>query len=95
MARAPNEDPERRARLYDRPTYRALVATVAANAKRLRRAKRWTQTQAAVRREMALYLYQRTEGGRQNVTLTTLARLCDGFGVGVAELFRDVPTKPE
>jgi hypothetical protein len=36
---------------------------------------------------MILRQYQRLESGEVNATLTSLARLCDGFGVGVHDLF--------
>lgn len=87
-------DPERHARLYERPSYKALVATFAANARRLRRERGWTQVQAAVRCEMALYLYQRVESGRWNVTFTTVARLCDGFRVEPEVFFKAVAPLP-
>jgi ribosome-binding protein aMBF1 (putative translation factor) len=78
----------RRARLYERPSYRDLCARIAGNARRLREARGWTQVQTSVRAEMAVYQYQRLESGRYNTTLTTLARLVDAFDVEPAELLR-------
>lgn len=91
MTREP--DPERRARLYDRPMFHAIVKRVAANVRRLRRERGWTQQRAAVAAEMAKYQLQRVESGRYNVTATTLARLCDAFGVDVVDLVKPLDTE--
>ena len=87
-------DPERKARLYERPRYREITSRIAANARRLRAARGWTQLKTAVRAEMPTYLLQRVESGRFNVTTTTLARLCDAFEVDVAEFFVPAPALP-
>ena len=87
-------DPERRDRLYARPSYRMILGRIAANARKLRAERGWTQLQASVRCEMALYLYQRVESGKWNVTCTTLARLCDGYGVAPEAFFAPAPELP-
>jgi transcriptional regulator with XRE-family HTH domain len=78
---------EKRAPQYESATYKKLVAALAANTERLRQARNWTQEDAAHECAMALQIYQRIETGRTNPTLTTLARLCEGFGVEVTTLF--------
>lgn len=88
----PNE--KRRARLYERPTYRNIIGRIAGNCRRLRRARQWTQVQTAVRAEMATYLYQRVESGRSNITSTVLARLVDAFEVDPAEMLAPVDPPP-
>lgn len=86
---APEDDPDRRARLYDRPVYREILARISGNCRRLRKERGWTQLKTAVRAEMAKNQYQRVESGKHNVTATVLARLCDAFNVDVSEF-----TKP-
>jgi hypothetical protein len=81
-----------RSDLYARPSFRTIVGRVAANTRRLREERGWTQVQAAVRCEMATFVLQTVEAGRRNLSATTLARLCDGFGVDVQELM--VPAAP-
>ncbi len=73
--------------LYTRPTYRDLLARLAANTRRLREARGWTQAEAAERCDMAVYVLQTVESGRANFTGTVVARLCEGFEVDVRELF--------
>lgn len=77
-----------RAGLYARESYRTIITRVAANARRLREARGWTQAHAAVECSMATFMLQTVESGRRNVSATTLARLCDGFGVDVQELLQ-------
>lgn len=70
-----------------------MVERIAANARRLREARGWTQEEAAERcTELHPTLYRSIEAGRPNVTAATLARLCEGFAVDVSELF--VPAPP-
>lgn len=76
------------AALYERKTYLDLVARLAANVRRLRHERQWTQAQAAEACEMAVYMLQTVESGRANFTGTVLARLCDGLGAPVEELFK-------
>lgn len=81
----PETPEERRERLYDRPTYRALIRRIATNTKRLRAARGWTQQFAADACELAKFQLQRVERGDSNVTTTVLARLADGFEVDPLE----------
>lgn len=76
-----------REELYKRSTYLDLVARLAANTRKLRETRGWTQAVAAEHCEMAVYVLQTVEAGRENFTGTVVARLCDGFGVDVRQLF--------
>jgi transcriptional regulator with XRE-family HTH domain len=76
-----------RAMLYDSPVFKDLQRRLAANVRRLRAAKRWTQEDAAHACGMPVRLLQGVEAGKDNVTLVTLARLVDGFGGDVQRLF--------
>lgn len=58
--------------------------------RRLRTEREWSQAQAAEKCAMTLQHYQRAEAGGMNATLTTLARLADGFGVDLSVLFAPV-----
>lgn len=84
-------DPRRRraTRLphYESPAFRSLIARFTSNLRRLRAARGWTQEQAGEHCGLAMQQYQRTESGSVNLTFTTLARIAEGFGVDVAELF--------
>lgn len=76
-----------RARQYETPEYREILARVAANTRRLRDATGLTQDAAAERcGAMPTRLYQMVESGLTNVTATTLGRLCQGFAVDVVTL---------
>jgi ribosome-binding protein aMBF1 (putative translation factor) len=77
-----------RASLYARESYRTIITRVAANTRRLREARAWTQVDAAAECSMATFMLQTVESGRRNVSATTLARLCDGFKVDVQELLQ-------
>jgi transcriptional regulator with XRE-family HTH domain len=78
--------PERMAE-YERPAFTELKARLAANVRRLREERSWTQEEAADRSRMATPLFQRLEAAATNATLITLSKLCEGFGVDVAQLF--------
>lgn len=47
----------------------------------------WTQEYAAVQIGIDVKAYGRIETGNANVTLATLLRLANGFGVNIGELF--------
>lgn len=76
-----------RAAQYKSPAYRRIQRRLAASARYYRNQKGWNQEEAAHRCEMSTRLYQHVEHGSANVTLTTLARLCDGFGLDIQQLF--------
>lgn len=78
---------EERLPLYEGATYRALQGRLAESVLRLRKADDMSQEEAAHLCQMSTRLYQRAESEEANITLATLARLCDGFGVDVVELF--------
>jgi len=66
---------------------RNLGIRLAKSAKRLRSKRDWTQEQAAEAVRINPRHYQKIEEGSVNVTLSTLERLCQGFGVEVRDLF--------
>lgn len=73
-------------------TYGDLVIRVAANTRRLREAQGLTQDDCAARcHDLGPAALRSVEAGRSNLTLATLARLCDGLAVDVAELFAPTP----
>lgn len=75
---------------YKSPSYRDLQARLVVNVRAAREGHGWTQEQAAEACLMATRLFQRVEAGDVNLTLTSLARLCVGLDVDVAEIFRPV-----
>lgn len=77
-----------RLHLYEGETYRALQARLARNVKRLRERRSWTQEEAAHQLGMSTRLYQRAESREANLTLSTIARISEGFEVDVVELFK-------
>ncbi|MFY0572809.1 helix-turn-helix domain-containing protein [Archangium lansingense] len=87
MPRPRTRRPER-AEQYESASYRDLQARLAAAVRHLREEKGWTQEEAAHRCGMTTRLFQRVEGEDVNLTFTTLARLCEGFEVDVAQLFQ-------
>jgi DNA-binding XRE family transcriptional regulator len=78
---------EERLPLYEGATYRQLQERLAANVLRLRKREDMSQEEAAHQCQMSTRLYQRAESEEANITLATLARICDGFSVDVVELF--------
>ena len=85
-----------RAVLYASPTYRVVLARIAANLRRLREARGWTQEECAGRcGEIAPALLRRIEAGGTNVTALTLARLCDGLEVDGEEFLRPALPLPK
>jgi len=86
-----SRDPNR-APLYEAETYAALVARLAVNVRRLREAKGLTQEEFAFRcHELDPSMLRTIEAGEANVTVTTVARLCDGLGVDVLDLYAAAP----
>ena len=80
-----------REELYQGAAYLRTLARVAANVRRLREARGWTQEEAAFQcDDMASPLLRRVELAATNVTALTLTRLATGFGVDVAELLAPV-----
>lgn len=77
---------EERAKLYESPVYKDLQQKLSANVRSLRKAKGWTQEEAAHRCGMPVRLLQGVEAGTENVTLITLSRLVEGFEVDVVVL---------
>lgn len=83
--------PEKRVKHFGN-AYRVVVERVAANVRRLREAQGWTQEEAAHQcGELDATLYRVVEAARSNVTASTVARLCEGFGVDVSELYAPAP----
>lgn len=69
------------------PAYRSALTRVATNLRRLRLARGWTQEEAARRcGDMAAQYLQLIEREGVNVTVSTLSRLAQGFGVDIADL---------
>lgn len=83
--------PESRAPLFGEG-YRAVVERVAANVRKLREARGWTQEEAAFQcKELDPTVFRVVEAARTNITVATLARLAEGFGVDVRDLFDPAP----
>lgn len=86
---------EARKERYQSAAYLRLLGRIAANVRRLRDAREWTQEEAAFQcDDLAAPLLRRIELAATNVTALTLSRLAEGFGVDVAELVAPVTTSP-
>jgi transcriptional regulator with XRE-family HTH domain len=79
---------------YEGAVYRALLRRFTVRLRALRDERGWTQEEAGARCEMAMQQYQRIEAGRVNLTFTTLARLCEGFGVDACTLLSPIADEP-
>ncbi|HEY3315291.1 MAG TPA: helix-turn-helix transcriptional regulator [Bacillota bacterium] len=64
---------------------------LALNVRRIRLLRGFTQEAAAARAGIAVRHYQKIEAGEVNVTLDTLARVAQGLGTEVVELFSPQP----
>ena len=81
--------PSRR-HLVEGPGYRSVVERVAANVRRLRQSRGWTQDEFAERcGGLDLTVLRAIENGRANLTAITVARLCEGLEVDVSEVFAE------
>lgn len=83
----------KRVELFETPMCRALVARFAANIRRLREGKGWSQEECAFQSlQLDAAMLRTIEAGQANLTITTIARLCQGLGVDVLDLFQ--PSAP-
>ena len=64
-----------------------LVGTLAANVKRLRRAKGWTQSDLATEANVRQALISEIEKGVANPTMRTIAKLAHALDVDPVDLF--------
>lgn len=76
---------------YESEVFHEIQARVAAAVRSLRKKAKISQEEAAHRCEMSTRLLQQVESAEANLTLTTLARLCEGFEVDISRLVRKVP----
>ena len=60
---------------------------LAGNLRRIRKERGITQEKAAEATGLNWRHWQKLEAGEVNVTLSTLAKICDGLGVVLEELF--------
>lgn len=72
---------------YESGTYKELQAVLAANVRRMRVERGWSQERAAHECGMSARLLQRLEAGTVNATMVSIARVCSGFEVAAAALF--------
>jgi transcriptional regulator with XRE-family HTH domain len=82
-----------RAPQYTAASYLAAVRALGTNLRRLRTERSWTLEEAATRCGMAYSVYAPIEYGKVNCTLTTMARLADGYSVPLHELLTPPPPR--
>ena len=73
------------------PRFAAEAKGLGARVRELREARGWTLERAAEETTVDWKHWQKIEKGQINLTLATLLRIAEGFGVSLAELF--VPAK--
>lgn len=83
LQRAPRRD---RTELREAPLVEELKHRLAANVRRLRLAKGWSQEAAADAADVSIRSYQTLEAGKTNATLVTVAALAKALGVDPSEL---------
>lgn len=71
-----------------------IISDVGRRVAEARRARGWTQQQAADKLKMEVQSVQRIERGRENMTIRTLVRIALAFGVLTRTLF-DAPAARE
>jgi transcriptional regulator with XRE-family HTH domain len=71
-----------------RATSEEVLRDIGRRVAELRRARHLTQEELAEGANFAFKYLQRIEAGRENLTVKTLVRLADSFGVTVGQLFR-------
>lgn len=76
---------------YETPTYKNALERIAANLRRMRKDRGWTQADAAQRLGMKPQQFHQLESRGNNTTLVTLARIADAFGADISELLAPVP----
>lgn len=87
MERRRRED---RAQQYKTAAYQNLAGRFGANVRRVRESLGLTQAEAAERCSLGTKHLQRIEAADMNLTLTTIARICEGFALDVREFFAPV-----
>lgn len=87
MATSPKNLPSRAYRTSDR--YITEAKALGARVRAIRKAKKWTLETAAKHAGIEYQHIQKIEVGALNVTLVTLVRLAEGFGVDLSAFFVD------
>ena len=88
MPRAPKHEwPSRLVR--DSTSYAKAVEELGTAVRKLRQARKWTLEQAGEEMGFDATQIAKIEAGAVNITLVTLVRLADGFGVPIKALFVD------
>lgn len=87
MASPPRELPSESSRSSDR--FIAEKKAIGARLRALRKVRGWTLDKAAEQTGVDWRHIQMVEAGQTNVTLLTLVRLAEGFGVALSAFFID------